>query len=93
MREWYSKIRNSYIDNRSSTKYYLINKSGEPFFYHRKVGPSIISKNVSEWVAYNSETEFEEYHRTDGPAINYKNGYISWWFHDIELTEEMYWNE
>jgi len=30
----------------------------------------------------------DKLHRTDGPAIEYTNGYKEWWIHDEEYSEQ-----
>ena len=42
-------------------------------------------------VYYNGTKEWRlngEYHREDGPAIEWANGCKSWWLNDEEVTEE-----
>jgi hypothetical protein len=71
----------------------LINSDGVKHYrdifdkYHRLNGPAYISKGLKQWI-YNGH-----YHRSNGPAVEYENGYKLWYYngkHIICDTQEKF---
>jgi len=59
-------------------------------------GTDILHNEGEPFVEYKDGDKFwrqySERHRLDGPAIEYANGYKSYYIHGMNYSEEEYWN-
>lgn len=69
-----------HITEDGTQKWYHNNK------LHRLNGPAFISSEFKAWWSYGVR------HRTDGPAVEWFDGYQEWFLNGISLTESEYKN-